>query len=196
MNDPQAVIVVSGLPRSGTSVMMQMVVAGGLEPLSDGTRTADEDNPRGYLELEAVKRTRQDPSWLDRAGGKVVKVIHLLLRDLPPDHRYQVIFMRRDVKEVVKSQRVMLARSGRQGANLTDEKLAAIFEGQVRETESWLARQPNFRLLTVEHRDTIERPAGVARAVNEFLGGGLDEAAMAAVVDPALYRQRARQPAC
>ncbi len=192
MNNPQAVTIVSGLPRSGTSVMMQMLVAGGLTPLSDGQRTADEDNPRGYLELEAVKRTRQDPSWLAGAGGKVVKVIHLLLRDLPADHQYQVVFMRRNVQEVVASQRTMLTRSGRQGANLPDEKLAAIFETQVRETEAWLARQPNFRLLTVEHRDAVCRPAEVARAVNEFLGGGLDEAAMAAVVDPALYRQRAR----
>jgi hypothetical protein len=186
------VTVVSGLPRSGTSVMMQMLVAGGLAPLSDGARTADEDNPRGYLELEAVKRTRQDPSWLAAAAGKVVKVIHLLLRDLPADRQYRVIFLRRSVAEVVASQRAMLARSGRQGANLPDDKLAAVFEAQVRETEGWLARQPNFRLLAVEHRDLIQRPAEMARAVNEFLGGGLDEAAMAAVVDPALYRQRAR----
>ena len=186
------VTIVSGLPRSGTSVMMQMLEAGGLAPLSDGLRTADEDNPRGYLELEAVKRTRQDPSWLANAAGQVVKVIHLLLRDLPADHQYRVIFMHRDVREVVASQRAMLARSGRQGANLPDDKLAAAFETQLRDVEAWLARQPNFRLLTVEHRAAIERPAEVARVVNEFLGGGLDETAMAAVVDAALYRQRAR----
>src|SRR5256885_1317813 len=94
------VTVVSGLPRSGTSMMMRMIAAGGIAPLSDHSREADEDNPLGYLELEAVKATRRDPSWLSRAPGRVVKVIHLLLKDLPPGYAYRVILMRRDLDEV------------------------------------------------------------------------------------------------
>ena len=118
------VTVVSGLPRSGTSLMMQMLAAGGVELLIDQIRRADADNPRGYFELEAVKRTRQDASWLDDAAGKAVKVIHLLLRDLPDDREYRVVMMSRDLDEVLASQQAMLARSGKKGANLPPERLA------------------------------------------------------------------------
>jgi hypothetical protein len=191
MEERRAVTVVSGLPRSGTSLMMQMLGAGGMPVLSDGMRAADEDNPRGYLELEAVKRTRKDATWLSEAHGKAVKVIHLLLRNLPPDRAYRVVFMRRPVAEVVASQRAMLERSGRQGARLPDDKLAALLEAQARDTQAWMARQPHLRVLTVDYRDCIEQPGEVAARVNAFLGGGLDEAAMAGVVDAGLYRQRA-----
>ena len=185
------VTIVSGLPRAGTSLMMQMLAAGGLPVLSDGERAPDDDNPRGYLELEAVKRTRQDPSWVERARGKVVKVVHALLRDLPAGHQYQVVMMHRNLDEVVASQRAMLARLGRPGANLPDVRLGEILGTQLAEVEKWLQRQPNFRVLVVEHRDCLARPAWVAAEVNRFLGGGLDEHRMAGVVDPALHRQRA-----
>ncbi|MGD0199669.1 MAG: sulfotransferase [Bryobacteraceae bacterium] len=191
MEERRTVTVVSGLPRSGTSLMMQMLGAGGMPVLSDGMRAADEDNPRGYLELEAVKRMRKDAAWLSEAQGKAVKVIHLLLRDLPPDRAYRVVFMRRPVAEVVASQRAMLKRSGRQGARLPDDNLAALLEAQARDTQAWMARQPHFRVLAVDYRDCIEQPGEVAARVNAFLGGRLDEAAMAGVVDAGLYRQRA-----
>src|SRR5688572_8703668 len=117
-----SITVVSGLPRSGTSLMMQMLQAGGMPVLTDGERSADESNPRGYLELEAVKRTRSDAGWIAEAVGKAVKVIHLQLRDLPSSHQYRVIFMRRDLNEVVASQQSMLDRIGRKGAGLPPEK--------------------------------------------------------------------------
>jgi len=185
------ITVVSGLPRSGTSLMMQMLSAGGLPILSDGIRAPDDDNPRGYYEFEPVKKTRQDTSWLRLAAGKAVKMVHLLLRDLPPSHEYRVILLNRDLDEVLASQRTMLERSGKKGADLPPERLAAVFRQQLTQLDSWLAQQPNFRVLKVSHRECIQNPASVASAVNQFLDGGLDETAMAAVIDPELYRQRA-----
>jgi hypothetical protein len=195
------VTVVSGLPRSGTSMMMQMLVAGGMPALADpvgvcpagtqpGTgRPADEDNPRGYYELEAVKHTRRDPSWLLQAPGKAVKVVHLLLYDLPPGHAYRVLLMRRDLREVVASQRVMLRRRGQTGAAVTDEQLRATFAAQMRQLEGWLARRAHFAFLPVPYAEVVARPAEWAARVDAFLGGGLDTAAMAGEVVGSLYRQ-------
>src|SRR6266704_120595 len=125
------ITIVSGLPRSGTSLMMQMLSAGGMPILTDGVRAADEDNPRGYLEFEAVKRTKEDSTWVAGASGKAVKMVYLLLHDLPAGNEYSVILMRRDIREVIASQRAMLARLGKQGADVTDERMAAIFEEQM-----------------------------------------------------------------
>jgi hypothetical protein len=183
--------IVSGLPRSGTSVMMQMLDAGGLDALTDHVRAKDEDNPRGYFEFEAVKRTKHDASWLGEAGGRVVKMVHVLLYDLPPDRPYRVVFMKRDLREVVRSQSVMLRRRGTTGANLTDEQLMEAYEGQLGKIEAWLADRPNFRVLYVSYNELMENPAGAAKSVNDFLGGLLDEEAMQKHVDPTLYRQRA-----
>jgi hypothetical protein len=183
------VTVVSGLPRSGTSMMMQMLVAGGMPALCDAGRAADEDNPRGYHELEAVKHTRRDLSWLLQAPGKAVKVVHLLLYDLPADRAYRVVLMRRDLREVVASQRVMLRRRGQPGAALSDEQLAATFAAQMRQVEGWLARQTHFRFLPAPYAEVVARPAEWAVRVNGFLGGGLDTMAMAAAVEGSLYRQ-------
>jgi hypothetical protein len=183
--------IVSGLPRSGTSLMMQMLDAGGLEALTDHVRAKDEDNPRGYFEFEAVKRTKKDASWLKDAGGRVVKMVHVLLYDLPPGRAYRVVFMKRDLREVIKSQTVMLDRRGTTGANLTDEQLMKAYEGQLGKIEGWLAEQPSFQVLYVSYNELMEDPAGAAQAVNKFLGGSLDEEAMLKHVDPTLYRQRA-----
>ena len=184
------ITIVSGLPRSGTSLMMQMIDAGGLPALTDRVRTSDQDNPRGYFELEAVKRTRADGSWLAEAHGRVVKMVHLLLYDLPPEGSYRVIFMRRELGEVVRSQSVMLKRRGTAGASLTDEQLVKAYEGQLAKIESWLQEQPNFTVHVVSYNDLMADPAPAAAAVNAFLGGGLDVTAMLKHVDPALYRQR------
>jgi hypothetical protein len=184
------ITVVSGLPRSGTSLMMQMLAAGGLPPLTDGIRAADDDNPRGYLEFEPVKRTRQDASWVPSALGKAVKMVYLLLRDLPADYHYRVILMRRDLQEVLASQNAMLQRSGKQGANLSGERMAALYSGQLSQIVEWLGRQPNFSLLEVQHRDCLYATAEAAAAVNGFLGGTLDEARMVAAIDAGLHRRK------
>ena len=183
------VTIVSGLPRSGTSLMMQMLAAGGMPVLTDGVRAADEDNPRGYLEFEAVKRTRQDSSWLNSARGKAVKMVYLLLRDLPPTEDYRVILMHRDLTEVLASQRAMLLRLGNPGADLSDAQMASLFRAQLQSTTAWLQADPRFRLLETHYQDCLRNPARAAAQVNEFLGGHLDETAMAAAVDPALYRR-------
>lgn len=184
------VIVVSGLPRSGTSLAMQMIHAGGIEAVTDGRRASDEDNPRGYFEFERVKQLRSDKSWLDGAEGKVVKVIHLLLAELPDDRPYRVVFMQRDLGEVVRSQAAMLARSGRAGGQLAPERLMAVYSQQLAAVDAWLAARPNFGVLRVPYARMVADPAAHAAAVNAFLGGTLDEARMRAAVDPSLHRNR------
>lgn len=191
MPSPLPVTVVSGLPRSGTSLAMQMIDAGGIPALTDGQRTGDDSNPRGYFELERVKQLRQDKSWLDDAAGKVVKVIHLLLTELPDDRRYRVVLMQRDLREVVRSQAAMLARNGRAGGQLPPERLIAVYEQQLKTVEQWLAVRPNFGVLRVPYAQLVSDPSSVVPKVNEFLGGTLDEARMRGAVDPALYRNRA-----
>lgn len=186
------ITVVSGLPRSGTSLMMQMLQAGGMPALTDGVRVADESNPRGYLELEATKRTRTNGGWVAEAVGKAVKVIHLQLRDLPPAFVYRVIFMQRDLDEIVASQRSMLQRLGRKGADLPEDRLQALLQAQVQEVLQWLAAQPNVEVLSVDHRDAVYHPASTAARVNAFVGGGLDERRMAEAADPDLHREKKR----
>lgn len=184
------IVVVSGLPRSGTSMMMQMLEAGGIAPFADFQRVADDDNPKGYYELEAIKQLKAQPGVLKDAPGKAVKAIHMLLADLPDDYPYKVVFMRRDLGEVVASQRKMLERSGKKGAALPDAALMKVFQGQLVKVDAWLKTQPNIQVLDVQHRSLIQDPGPVVQAVNVFLGGGLDTQAMAAVVDPSLYRNR------
>lgn len=184
------IVVVSGLPRSGTSMMMQMLEAGGVEPLTDGARRADADNPRGYYELEAVKGLARDASCLADAGGRAVKVVHALVRALPPEHSYRAILMERDLAEVLDSQDRMLARRGAHAAPLPRARLAGILRAQLDEAAAWLEARPNVCLLRVRHAEAIRDPAAVAARLAAHLGGGFDVAAAAAVVDPTLHRAR------
>ncbi len=186
------VIVVSGLPRSGTSMTMKMLEAGGLQPVTDQVRSADEDNPRGYFEDERVKDLAQmeDRSWLRAARGKVIKVISSLLQHLPEDNTYKVIFMRRNLREVLASQAKMLDRRG-EAAQTTDDELIQLFESHLEKVEFQLRFRPWFDVLYVDHRSVLQDPAGAARRINDFLGGRLDERRMAEAVDPNLYRNRA-----
>ena len=184
------VILVSGLPRTGTSMMMKAIHAGGIEPIVDNIRKADEDNPKGYYEFEPVKKTKEDASWLNDAPGKVVKMVYRLLYDLPAEFQYRVVFMRRDIKEVLASQNKMLERSGKSGGGISDEQMEALFAAELAKCEKWLAGQPNFSVLSVVHRDMINDAATQVQKINDFLDGGLDTEAMASTVDPALYRNR------
>jgi hypothetical protein len=185
------VTIVAGVPRSGTSVAMQMLAAGGLEPLTDHVRQADEDNPRGYFEYEPVKHTKEDAGWLDAAAGKVVKMVYRLLYDLPEDRAYRVVLMKRDMREAVASQRKMLERLGRP-APPPDEQMAALLEKEVAACERWLAERANLEVVTVDYNRLVVDPVPAARRLAEFLGPGLDAEAMAAAVDPRLYRNRQR----
>ena len=184
------ITIVSGLPRSGTSMMMQVIEAGGIPALTDNLRTKDEDNPQGYYEFEPVKKTREDPSWVPGARGKVVKMVYRLLYDLPADQEYRVIFMRRNIDEVLASQKKMLQRSGKQGAAISDEKLKEMFMAELDKFDRWIAAQPNFSIIEVDYRDMVASPATQCKRINGFLGGVLDGDRAAAAVDPALYRNR------
>ncbi|MEX2119546.1 MAG: sulfotransferase [Pirellulales bacterium] len=171
--------------------MMRMLSAGGMPVLVDGERGADEDNPGGYYELEQVKRTRQDSSWLAQAPGKAVKVIYLLLSDLPAAYHYRVLFMSRRLDEVMASQRLMLARRGIEPDDDQDEqRLAGLLSGHAEQIKVRLMKLPNFKLLDVSYNALLADPRQSAEAVQNFLGVELDLARMTSVVDPALYRQR------
>jgi len=186
------VIVVSGLPRSGTSMMMKMLEAGGLRVFVDNLRTPDPDNPEGYYEYERVKQLdKGDTAWVGEAQGQVVKVISALLEHLPAEHRYQVIFMNRNIGEVLASQKKMLQRRGEATDKVGDEAMADLFAKHLEKTTAWLQAQPNFEILFVDYNRLLADPQPQTQAVNRFLGGALDEAQMAAVVNPALYRNRA-----
>lgn len=192
-SDPAApsdgeIIIVSGLPRSGTSLMMQMFAAAGVEPVTDRCRAADADNPRGYFELEAVKRLKQESAWLADARGKAVKVVSQLLFDLPATERYRIVFMERDLDEVLASQETMLARLGRPAA--PRERMRAAFQAHLRQVNAWLEQQPHIALLRVPYPALITDPQHMAREISQFLGGTVDASAMAAAIDPSLYRNR------
>jgi len=190
--DKNTILIVSGLPRSGTSMMMKMVSAGGIEPLTDNIRTADEDNPNGYFEFERVKQIETDKDWLENARGRVVKLVSALLRHLPLHYSYRIIFMRRNMSEILASQRQMLIRRGEAADTVPDDKMAAMFEKHIASVESWLALQPNIKTLFVSYNDVLANPSTYVQSINEFLGGSLDVDRMTEVVDHALYRQRPR----
>ena len=189
----EPVVIVSGLPRSGTSMAMRMLEAGGLPVMTDSQREADIDNPKGYFEYERVKDLEKetDKSYVKEGRGKVLKVISFLIKDLPDDNDYRVIFMRRELSEVLKSQNKMIDRLGTEDTTAADEAMKEAYRNDIVRTRLMCRKRPNFELIEVHYKSTVEDPAGTARMVNEFLGGRLDEVAMREAVDASLYRNRA-----
>jgi hypothetical protein len=184
------ITIVSGLPRSGTSMMMQMLMAGGMGIVSDEIRKADEDNPRGYLEWERVKKLKEDQSWLGECVGKAIKVISVFLFDLPSQYKYKIIFMQREMEEVLASQKVMLQRREEKGDGLGDEEMAGKFGEHLEQVENWLARQSYLTVLYLKYNEVIKYPLYYSKMVNNFLGGELNEKNMAEAIVDSLYRQR------
>jgi len=184
------ITVVSGLPRSGTSLMMQMLSAGGLTPLTDGQRSADANNPRGYFEWEKIKTLPHDPGCIAEAEEKVVKVISTLLLSLPNSFSYKVIFMQRPVSEVAASQAAMIQKLGTQGAGLAPEAMARALEAHLKQVKASLNLRPEIGVCWIEHHQVLQEPQATAESVQKFLDIPLDVTAMAAQIDPALYRQR------
>ncbi len=185
------IVVVSGLPRSGTSLMMQMLEAGGMPLLADGTRQPDPDNPKGYYEFEPAKRLKHDASWLDAAEGRAVKLVSSLLFDLPLDRRYRVILMTRDLDEVLASQRDMLRRRGAEANGPEDAQMRVHFTRHLAKVRRFLAAAGNIDTLECDYRELLAAPAQMAARVAEFVGTGLAADRMAAAVDPLLHRHRA-----
>jgi hypothetical protein len=185
------IVVVSGLPRSGTSMAMKMLEAGGMSIVTDGLRTADEDNPKGYYEDERVKNLHQegDNTWLREARGGVIKIISFLLKSLPADNNYKVLFMHRSLREIVASQNKMLVRRG-ETHDTPDQRAVELLEEQVRDARFFL-RRPWFEVLELHYRETLENPRPLALRMAEFVGQPLDVERMAQVVDVQLYRNRA-----
>jgi hypothetical protein len=181
------VMLVTGLPRSGTSLLMQMLEAGGIPPLTDKRRAADADNARGYYELEAVKSLAQDASCLAEAAGKAVKVVLPLLPYVPPDHSYHVLLIERDLDEVVRSQKAMLDRQGQIAAEPAVVRPA--YERLLRSSRQMLSVSPRARTLRLSHRWVLRHPVEAAENIASFLGQSLDQAKMAQVVEPSLHRQ-------
>ncbi|MGD9634211.1 MAG: sulfotransferase domain-containing protein, partial [Pirellulales bacterium] len=172
-------------------LVMQMLAAGGMPILSDGRREQDENNPRGYFEYEPVKNLRGDNSWLGAAQGKAVKIITQLLPYLTAEFQYRIIYVERDLDEVLISQRRMLERDGRTGAQISDAQLRRTYASQADIIRRWLSTNSGVQLHTVNFRSLLEEPRRSAAAVAEFLDRPLDVDAMATAVDPALYRSRA-----
>ncbi len=184
------ITIVSGLPRSGTSLMMQMLNAGGLPVLSDGERKADTDNPKGYLEWERIKQLPKDPSLIAEAEGKVVKVISQLILSLPSDHEYRVVFMQRPLPEVLKSQEEMLRRRGASESNADTPAIKEAFPRHLIEVNKWLAGKANVQVSRVHYHRVLREPKAVAEEVAAFLQVPLDIEAMVRQVDGSLYRNR------
>jgi len=188
---PEPVIVVSGLPRSGTSMMMRMLDVGGLEVVTDGIREPNADNPRGYYEFERVKKLPDgDTAWLDEARGQVVKVIAALLPHLPTTYTYRVLMMRRKMDEILASQRRMLMRRGEDPDAVDDREMARLFEKHLAQVYDWMRQQDNVRFLDVDYNVMLSGPEAQLEEIQVFLGRPLDLQEMGAVVDPSLYRQR------
>ena len=186
----KSITIVSGLPRSGTSMMMKMLDAADIPPVQDGIRSADTDNPKGYYEFERVKKLSSgDVAWLPDAKGKAVKIISALLVKLPEGYTYKVLFMRRNLDEVLASQDKMLVRRGEEKA-VDDEQMKVIYNKHLAQVEGWMRSHPNLEYFDVDYTQLATSPLSILPQINTFLGGKLDVQAMAAVADPELYRNR------
>lgn len=185
------ITIVSGLPRSGTSMMMKILEDGGMKVLTDNLRTADEDNPKGYYEFELVKEMKERQEWLMSAKGKVVKVISALLKDLPADFNYKVIFMQRNMAEVLASQKKMLIRRGESTNTISDEKMEKVFQSHLNQVDKWLQSQDNFEVLYIHYNKILKEPESYLYEINSFMGNILDLNKMRGVVDKRLYRNKA-----
>ncbi|MCP4372110.1 MAG: sulfotransferase [Deltaproteobacteria bacterium] len=187
-NDP--VVIVSGLPRCGTSMMMQMLAAGGIPIVTDHIRKPDQDNPRGYYEYEKVKQIKKDASWIKKCRGKTFKMVSALLYYLPQNERFKVIFMQRDMNEMLASQDAMLQRLERKTDDSSNAEMLDRFQKHIREVEKWLEEQKNIEVIYIRHNEVIQGPHECAKLVSRFLEDKLDTVRMAGVIEKPLYRNR------
>ena len=185
------VILVSGLPRSGSSMMMRMLEAGGVPILTDGVRKPDEDNPNGYYEFERAKRLNDDLSWVGDARGKAVKLLYCpVIYRLPAAYQYKVIFMRRDLGEVVASQFAMLRRKGVNDVPDDPTRIVTAYQAELEKVTRWLAAQSNVETVYIDYNQTLADGPETCATVKRFLGIDLHEIRMEAVIARSLYRQR------
>ena len=189
----EPIVIVSGLPRSGTSMMMKILAEGGMPIVTDELRAADADNPNGYFELESVKLLPAGEfAWLEQAGGKAVKVISALLEFLPSQYFYKIIFMEREIEEILASQRKMLERRNKT-SNVEDDHIEEQFRNHLSVVRPWLARQPNMEVLTISYNALLSKPEPYCRRLIEFTCAPLDLERMLTVPNGELYRNRVRR---
>jgi predicted AlkP superfamily phosphohydrolase/phosphomutase/tetratricopeptide (TPR) repeat protein len=180
------VIIVSGLPRSGTSMMMQILEAGGIEVFTDEIRQPDQNNPKGYFEYEKTKSLAKDNTWVQEAEGQALKVIAHLLPYLPNNLKYKVIFMQRDMKEVIRSQQKMINKN----IDTFPVAIAQAFEKEVEKVMAWARKEPDVDLLVLNYSEIIANPETEVKKISSFLNVYLDENEMISVIDPTLYRNK------
>jgi hypothetical protein len=184
------IIVVSGLPRSGTSMMMQMLKVSGVDLVMDDTRKPDLYNTRGYYEYEKVKEIKKDTSWLDGIQGKAVKIISQLLYHLPESHQYKIIFMQRNMEEIISSQNKMLSSRGRGSDVINDTIMAEKFERHLEKIRKWIVNQGNIECLYIHYNNIIEDPIKTITKLNDFFDNQINIRPMLKVIDKSLYRIR------
>ncbi len=190
--DEDYITIVTGLPRSGTSMMMQILEKGGFEIMTDNIRKADKDNPRGYYEFEKVKDIENDTSWLSRCRGKVVKMVSMLLFELPDKRKYKIVFMERNMDEILASQKKMLERLKKEDGE-DDETIRDGYTKHLRKIKNWLREKKNFEVLYISYNDIIKDPQPHITELNKFFNSRLNAEEMLKVVDKSLYRQRRGQ---
>ncbi len=186
----KTITIVSGLPRSGTSMMMKILEAGGMEIVTDNIRKANEDNPHGYYEYEKVKEIKEDTSWLKETRGKAFKMISQLLYDLPPNESYKVIFMQRAMNEILASQKKMLERSGNNKDEISDKKMGEFFNKHLSKIMEWLEGRNYVDVLFVNYNNLMAEPDEQIKPLNQFLNGKLHVEQAIKVIDQSLYRNR------
>ena len=189
--EKDVITIVSGLPRSGTSMMMKMLDEGGMEPLTDNVRTADKDNPKGYYEFERVKDLPEDTEWLENAEGKAVKVLAEQIKHLPDGYDYKVIFMERNLEEIIESQRKMLIRQGKDPDKVSREELRDMFTKYRSILKNEISSHPNMEVIYVSYNDIMSHPEVSVDSIIAFHNGELDKEKMVNVIDEDLYRNRA-----
>lgn len=186
----ETITIVSGLPRSGTSMMMRILERCGLEIVTDQVRKADIDNPNGYYEYEQVKQIKEDASWIPGTRGKAFKMVSMLLYYLPPDENYRIIFMRRSLDEILASERKMLERLGKEFSLEQENELADLFSKHLESITDWLAKRPNMRVLTMDYNVLIHSPEKELKELIQFLDSSISVDDLRQIIDPSLYRQR------
>ena len=167
----ESIVIVTGLPRSGTSMIMQN---------------------RGYLEYEPVKNLRRDAAWVRQAKGKAIKIIAPLLSALPQEIPCLSILIERDLNEILNSQARMLLRRGETLPDTPErrDRLKDAYAATLRQAKAFLRGRPGTGLMVLQRSEVLGNPAGAAAQIDVFLGGGLATLAMAAQVEPSLHRQR------
>jgi hypothetical protein len=189
--DKDFVTIVSGLPRSGTSMVMKMLEAGGIPPLTDNIRTADIDNPKGYYEFERVKKLPEDTDWLKDARGKAVKVLAELVKHLPDGYTYKIVFIQRNLEEIIQSQKKMLIRRGENPNKVSDKEIFELYSRYLKILKAHINKTSNMEVLYIDYNKTLQGSEETIKELNEFFDGKLNVKEMTAVIDKNLYRNRA-----